>query len=253
MRKKIKLLFLFLLGYIAGKAQLVQLSGTIRDAEAGIPLANVTIYCLKEGTFRVGDEKGTFQIKAQAGDSLIFSQVNYRPHKMLVHPTDSFVVIQLIPDHQLLDDVVVSTGYQTIPKERATGSFVQVNNALFNRAVGAGVLERLNGVVNSLLFDPNKSRPPLTIRGIATLTSSPKTAYPLIIVDNFPYEGDISNINPNDVENITILRDAAAASIWGARAGNGVIVITTKKGRFNQPLRFSFNSNLTIQGKPDLY
>ena len=76
---------------------------------------------------------------------------------------------------------------------------------------------------------------------------------PLVVVDNFPYQGDIGNINPNDVESITILKDAAAASIWGSRAGNGVIVITTKHGKYNQPQRISFNSNLTVQDKPNLF
>jgi TonB-linked SusC/RagA family outer membrane protein len=74
-----------------------------------------------------------------------------------------------------------------------------------------------------------------------------------VILDNFPYEGDLSNINPNDVLNITILKDASAASIWGSRAGNGVIVITTKKGKLNEPLSFTFNSNVVVTQKPDLY
>jgi len=75
----------------------------------------------------------------------------------------------------------------------------------------------------------------------------------LIIVDNFPYSGDINNINPNDVESITVLKDAAAASIWGARSGNGVIVITTKRGKFNQAPTVELNENLTVGTKPDLY
>src|SRR5690606_32623961 len=77
--------------------------------------------------------------------------------------------------------------------------------------------------------------------------------YPLIVVDNFPYEGDLNNINPNDVASVTLLKDAASASIWGARAGNGVLIITTKKGHFNQPFTLSATSNLTIREKPDLF
>ncbi len=75
---------------------------------------------------------------------------------------------------------------------------------------------------------------------------------PLIVVDNFIYDGNIANINPNDVESITVLKDAAAASIWGARAGNGVIVITTKKGHFNQKLQVDFNSDVIVTDKPNL-
>ncbi|MFT4093864.1 MAG: TonB-dependent receptor plug domain-containing protein [Niabella sp.] len=90
----------------------------------------------------------------------------------------------------------------------------------------------------------------LMVRGLSTL-QGPKS--PLIILDNFPYEGDVANINPNDVENITILKDAAAASIWGAKAGNGVIVITTKKGVKSKRVAININSNITFLQKPDLF
>ena len=71
-------------------------------------------------------------------------------------------------------------------------------------------------------------------------------------MDNFPYEGDIKNINPNMVESVTVLKDAAASSIWGARAANGVIVITTKGAKFNQSMSIDFTANLTLSAKPDL-
>ncbi len=76
---------------------------------------------------------------------------------------------------------------------------------------------------------------------------------PLIVVDGFPIEGDINSINPNDVQNVTILKDAAAASIWGTRAGNGVIVITTKKGKFNQAPTVEIRNQFTMTERPDLY
>jgi TonB-linked SusC/RagA family outer membrane protein len=149
-------------------------------------------------------------------------------------------------------NVEVNTGYQKIPKERATGSFEYVNNQLFNRATSADILSRLDGTT-SIYFDKRQNSMPLLrnaqIHGISTLASDRS---PLVVIDNFPYEGDLNNINPNDVESVTILKDAAAASIWGARAGNGVIVITTKKGKFNQPVRVSFNSNVSVTEKPDL-
>ncbi len=76
---------------------------------------------------------------------------------------------------------------------------------------------------------------------------------PLIVVDNFPFEGNIRDINPNDVESVTILKDAAAASIWGARAGNGVIVITTRQGNYNRKAQVSFSANTAFSRKPDLF
>lgn len=158
-----------------------------------------------------------------------------------------------------LEDVAVtfSTGYQDIPKERATGSFVQIDNKAFNRATGASVLQRLEGITNGLVFNRQNlrgesvsSQPQLRVRGVSTILGN--TA-PLIIINNFPFEGDINSINPNDVESVTILKDAAAASIWGARAGNGVIVITTKSGKYGQQTRISINSNVVIGDRPDLF
>src|SRR5690606_37831887 len=119
---------------------------------------------------------------------------------------------------------------QRLPKERLTGSFEFIDSALFHRQVSTDVISRLDGIAGSLLFDKRNSRLDactMSIRGLSTLTI--QMTFPLIVVDNFPYEGDINNINPNDVESVTLHRDAAAAIIWGAKAGNWVMVITTKK------------------------
>ena len=149
--------------------------------------------------------------------------------------------------------VVYSNGYQSIPKDRSTGSFDFLNNELINRSVSTDVLSRIDGVASGVLFnkniDPAANESAISIRGRSTIFANPQ---PLIVVDNFPYDGDVNNINPNDVESISILKDAAAASIWGARSGNGVIVITTKHGALNQKPKVSLNSNVTVGQKPDL-
>ena len=156
----------------------------------------------------------------------------------------------------LLDQVeIVSTGYQRIPRERATGSFMLVDSAQLNRKVSGDILSRLEGITSGLLFNKNTLSSSVgsldvSIRGRSTIYANDQ---PLIILDNFPFNGDFNSINPNDVANITILKDAAAASIWGVRAGNGVIVITTRKGKYSQPLALSFNSNVTFSGKPDVF
>lgn len=158
--------------------------------------------------------------------------------------------------NNLIDEVVVNTGYYTIPKDRATGSFTHIDSKALQRTVGGNILERLEGVASGLQFDnrsltdedPTKT-PALRVRGLSTLEAD---AAPLIVVDNFPYEGNIDQINPNDIESVTILKDAAAASIWGARAGNGVIVISTKKGSRTDKLRIGWNSNIGLSRKPDL-
>lgn len=155
------------------------------------------------------------------------------------------------------------TGYQQIPKERATGSYVLLDREILNRSVTTDILSRISHITSGLLTSnvdgatkittgPTTQNLGYSIRGVSTLSPLVVNTNPLIIVDNFPYEGDMRNINPNDVESITVLKDAAAASIWGTRSGNGVIVITTKKGSFNQKLQIELNANVSIKGKPKL-
>jgi len=168
----------------------------------------------------------------------------------------SELLISLRTKVSSLGEVVISvnTGYQTVNKERVTGSTYVIDSALLNRTVTKDIISRLEGVAPGLLFfDKSTGTPRIQIRGLSTLGYSGTSQDPLIIVDNFPYYDDLNNINPNDVDNITILKDAAAASVWGAKAGNGVIVITTKKGKYNQPFRLSVSTSMRVQEKPNLY
>lgn len=150
---------------------------------------------------------------------------------------------------------IVSTGYQRIPKERATGSFVLVDSVQLNRKVSPDIFSRLEGITSGLLFNQNTQisnagNLDLSIRGRSTIYANDQ---PLIILNDFPFSGDFNTLNPNDLESVTVLKDAAAASIWGVRAGNGVIVVNTKKGKYRQPLSISLNTSLTISGKPDVF
>lgn len=152
---------------------------------------------------------------------------------------------------------MVSTGYETLPRERITGSFEHIDEQLFNRSVGMDVLSRLDGITTALHFDKrghdyNTTSNPasISLRGPSTISAN---AQPLIVLDNFPYEGDPALINPNEVASITLLKDAAAASIWGARAGNGVIVITTKRANLNRPTLIQVNTTMSVAEKLDLY
>ena len=153
-----------------------------------------------------------------------------------------------------LEAVEVHTGYQDIRRGHTTGSVDIVDNNLLNRRISTNILDRIDGVASSVLFNKNiaqgVNQSTITIRGRSTIYANPN---PLIVVDNFPYPGDINNINPADVESITVLKDAAAASIWGAYSGNGVIVLTTKQGKLNQAPRISLTSSLTVGQKPNLY
>ncbi|AXY76084.1 SusC/RagA family TonB-linked outer membrane protein [Paraflavitalea soli] len=238
----------------------IDVTGKVTN-EKGEPLQGVTVTVKGTDKITSTDAGGAFTINSVDREAvLLFSSINMEPFELRVSGK-SDLAIRMRAKVRELDDVtvLVNTGYEKVPKERATGSFEFVNKEELNRRVGTDILSRLEGVTTSLFFDrrdlsAGQSTVPLNnviIRGLSTLSGSLKS--PLIIVNNLPYDGNINNINPNDVENITILKDAASASIYGARAANGVIVITLKQGQFNQPLHLTLNTNLIITETPDLF
>lgn len=225
--------------------------------ENGEPLEGVTISVKGQGTVAITNTAGEFHIDNIASDAiLVFSSVNTEQTEIKVDGR-KLITVSMRQKVNTLGEVTIqlSNGLQAVPKERSTGSFTYINNKTLNLQTGATILDRLNGVASGVLFDDTKTktdqkRLSLNIHGLSTI-NGPQD--PLIVLDNFVYEGNLDNINPNIVESVTILKDAAASSIWGSRAGNGVIVITTKKGRFNQPLRVDVNSYVQVVNKPDLY
>jgi TonB-linked SusC/RagA family outer membrane protein len=261
---KINCLFLLCLVSLTANAQdLKPITGSVISAVNKQPLSGA--YIALDGKivtqtdntgsfrFRTSDTSGRISVSfiGYKQASFSFGNRNFGPFKIELSLADN-----------ALSEVVVSTGYQTIAKDRASGSFDQIDNKLLNRNASDNILDRLNGVASGLRFNGDASPSIATgsadrylginIRGVATLSGNVSTD-PLIVLDNFPYEGNLSNINPNDIESISILKDAAAASIWGARSGNGVIVITTKKGRKNTPLSVELTGALTFQNKPNLF
>ncbi|WP_346239586.1 SusC/RagA family TonB-linked outer membrane protein [Niabella insulamsoli] len=234
----------------------ITVSGYIRN-ESLVPMIGANIAVKGKNIRTNADNKGWFSINAMKGDSLFISYVSYADTTIAVSQGMTNIQIILVPWRKTEATVIVeaNTGYQKIKPNEINGSVVVIDNETLNQQTGTNILQRLNGVTNGLLFNIGKENSSgtesntISIRGLSTINGP---ISPLIILDNFPYEGDINNINPNDIESITILKDAAAASIWGARAGNGVIVITSKKGRFNQKLNVSFNANLIFSKGPDL-
>ncbi|MBO9202950.1 MULTISPECIES: SusC/RagA family TonB-linked outer membrane protein [Niastella] len=220
----------------------------------GEPLPGANVKVKGTAIFAITNADGFFVLRGAEEDAVL--EISYLGFETQTVKTDgkSIVSVQMVLEVSEMAAVSVSvyTGYQQIPKERATGSFVQVDNKLLNRSTSLDVLGRLEGVASGLAFYRNSKsdQPALNIRGRSTIFSN---VQPLIVLDNFPYDGDISNINPNSVESITILRDAAAASIYGVRSANGVIVITSKKGSANKAPQVNFNTNITLGEKPDMH
>lgn len=219
--------------------------------QQSIPAVSVLVAGSKE-RFQT-DSAGTFVYHiGNFPDTLLFTHQGFESKKIILRsPADLLAKIFLEIRTGVLEEVLVSTGFEKIPRERATGAFSFADNKLINRSVSTSLLDRLENVVPGLLFNHGAAVDPdaFQIRGRSTLYAD---ASPLIVLDNFPYDGKLENINPSDIESVTVLKDAAAASIWGARSGSGVIVISTKKGRTIKP-RIEFNSNISFQKKPDLF
>ena len=233
-------------------AQQRQVMLQFTDQENNQPIAGVTVALNATTTFTQSDALGRAILKLNAGSQ----QLQFK-HLAYAHAALSFIVkrdttltIALQPLMQSLESVTVSTGYQTLSKERQVGSFATVDMQRYHEQVGTTVLDRLPGLVSAVSLNTKNEAAGMTVRGLSTLRGQRGI---LIVLDNFPYEGDLANLNPNDIENITVLKDAAAASIWGAKAGNGVIVITTKQAKLGQPLSVSFNANSTAVNAPNLY
>lgn len=231
-----------------------QIQGRILSAETSEPMAGATVRLASAGHGAVSDVEGRFSMPSPTtADTLVIRFIGYDVAYYPVNPgMREPLEILLNRQTSAIEEVEINTGFYQVPRERATGSFTHVDNETLNRVVGGNILQRLEGIASGVQFTNANGTSPgdIRVRGLATIESNEE---PLIVVDNFPYEGDINTINPNDIESITVLKDAAAASIWGARAGNGVIVITTKQGRYGQRTRISLNSNVTIGEKPDLF
>lgn len=227
-------------------------NGKVIDQQNQAPLSGATIQVNNQNKITGTNAEGLFKLDLPSGNySMTIKYLGYQTLDTLIQiPSKTTIVFTLKRVAHQLDEVVISTGYQKLPKERATGSFTQVDYKTLDLQVGTNIIDKLDGVMSSITIDHKTNGGTMMVRGLSTIRG-PRD--PLIILDNFPYEGDLNNINPNDIESVTILKDAAAASIWGARAGNGVIVLTSKKAKYGQALKINANASMNVVQSPDLY
>lgn len=218
------------------------------------PIPNIHLHWVKDGHSALTDLNGHFSLMRSPlpSDSLVVSGLGWMPRTFANSQLpDSGIRIALLRRTQALSGITVSSGYQTISMERSTGSYSYIGPHALQSKESPDVLSRLEGLTSGLVFNPNTtSSTNLTIRGLSTIFAN---ADPLIILDQFPFNGHLEDINPNDVASISILKDAAASSIWGARAGNGVVVITTKQGNLHQPLQVTLHSSVTSIERKDMF
>ena len=227
------------------------LTGTVTDAK-GEPLLGVTISVKSGKGTAVTDINGHYSIKIEGENAvLLFRYVGMEPYQVAVK--NSLIIDVKLKEQttQLAETVVVSTGYQRLSRERSTAAFGYVDSTKLNRVMHKDLVSALEGQVAGLRMDinPNTGKSDPILRGVGTFSNSVGTK-PLLVVDDMATDLELSEINPYDVESVTVLKDAAAASIYGALAANGVVVITTKQGKSNKTT-VNVNADWFISTKPN--
>ena len=233
-------------------------SGQVVDAQ-GNPLPGATVVVKGTTIGTATDMDGRYTLAVPEGDhTLQVSMVGMRTENVPIRRR-THINVSLTESVEMMDEVVV-TGYQTISKERATGAYSIIDSDVLDSKTTTNLAEALNGLVPGLVTATSSVDDDLhfVIRGKGTLQEDQAESDPLIVVDGFAITGytdgndPFSTINPNDVESVTVLKDAAATSIYGARAANGVIVITTKKGQTGNKLDISVDANWSIKQRADM-
>lgn len=227
-------------------AQEKTVTGTITAASDGMamPGVNVLIKGTSKGT--ATDFNGEYSISASESDVLIFSYLGYIQQEVLVGDKTTINVV-LTEDTSALDEVVV-IGYGTQKKSDLTGSVSVVDTQEMAKQASNDVTQMMQGRVAGVSITTDGqpgAAPSVRIRGVATFGIG-ASAEPLYVVDGVPIDG-IRDINPNDIESVQVLKDASAGAIYGNRAGNGVIIITTKSGKRTQKTTFSLSSYYGVQ------
>lgn len=247
------ILSLFLLCFLNHNNLLGQISIKGRViSETGKGLVGVSIYSKKSEVIFITDENGRFEFNLKEPDSIIFKLLGFEDHSIYLHNSYNNLIVALNKNQEKIQEVIVNTGYYQVPISQSTGAYNIISYKDLELRSSSSLLERLQGLSSGMQFTKVNSSDikDIRIRGLSTIHSD---SSPLIIVDGFPFEEDLQNINPEFVESITILKDAAAASIWGSRAGNGVIVIKTKNQKMNYGNNYSFKSQTKIVARPNLY
>ena len=246
-----------LFGTFSVFAQGGAVTGVVTDAGDGSPLPGATIVIkgTTEGT--VSDIDGNYSINVQPNQVLVFSYVGYAQEEAVVQPNTT-VNMALQSSAQSLEGVVV-IGYGTVKKKDATGSVAVVSDKSFNKGAITNPVNLITGKVAGVQITSDNGAPgsasTIRIRGGSSLNA---TNDPLIVIDGVVTSGEggsgsrsaLNAVNPSDIETFTVLKDASATAIYGSRASNGVILITTKKGKQGIPLKIEYNGKVSFYEKP---
>ena len=257
-KRSILLVALFLMGCLQLLAQSRMIQGEVTDAQNGEPLIGATVMVEGEKSGTVTDFDGNFKLQVTSSAKKV--KISYIGYIDKVVEISDRMNVKLESDSQILTDVVV-IGYGTARKSDLTGSVATVSSKDFNKGLVSSPEQLINGKVSGVQIMSNSGSASagstIRVRGGASLNASND---PLIVLDGVPLEqggisGNSSNflsmINPADIESMTVLKDASSTAIYGSRASNGVIIITTKKGQ-QGGLKINFNTTNSLQTRAQM-
>lgn len=233
---------------MAGYAQTRQITGTVTSADGPVPGATVSVKGTTNGV--ITDVKGGFKLTVSGTPTLVVSIIGYTSKEVLVG-AESVYSIVLASSVSNLNEVVV-VGYGTTRRKDLTGSVSSVSAKQIEQVPVTSVDQALQGRASGVQVTNNDGAPgagvSVVIRGVGSLFNND----PLYVVDGYPITGGLNNINPSDIASIDVLKDASATAIYGVRAANGVVIVTTKKGK-KDGVQVSFDAYSSYQSKPKTY
>lgn len=238
-------LTLFLSVSFVSLSQEIRVTGKVTDTN-GEPLPGVNIVVQGTTTGTITNINGEYSLSVPGDASLRFNFVGFEP---IVVPVENRNVIDVVMKEDLLAlDEIVVVGYGTQRKEAVTGSVASIKGEELNEVASSNVTEALQGRLPGVQMSRTSTKPgsemQIRIRGTRSLNASND---PLIVLDGIPFAGSISDINPNTIQSVDILKDASATAIYGSRGANGVILITSKKGQKGQAAKVSYNGYYGIK------
>jgi TonB-dependent SusC/RagA subfamily outer membrane receptor len=248
MRKILLLLAMFMGFSFLAFSQTRTVTGTVVDEAANpVPFASVSIKGTDTGVS--ADADGNFSINASVGSTLVFSATGFTTIEVTVRGNTVNAVLTK-GEGQVIDEVIV-TAYGKSTKSTFTGAATAINAEAIERRPLTSITKALDGAAPGVVSTLGSGQPGanagVRIRGFGSINAS---ADPLYVVDGVPFKGDLNSINPNDVENITVLKDAAASTLYGSRAANGVVMITTKSGRNTAgKINVNFKANVGVASR----
>jgi TonB-linked SusC/RagA family outer membrane protein len=252
--KKLLLLFAIIVtGYSVVIAQTGPVTGKVSDATDGFTLPGATVVIKGTANGTATDFNGQFSLNVEPNTTVVISYVGYTPQEMVVQPNTT-ISVSLVPEATGLEEIVV-IGYGTTKKEDATGSVAPISSKEFNQGAINTPVNLIAGKVAGVSVISGGGAPgegvQIRIRGGSSLSASND---PLVVIDGVPVDNEdisglgsqLSTISPGDIETFTVLKDASATAIYGSRASNGVILITTKKGKIGNPLSINYTGNFSL-------